>query len=66
MQLFYLLLSELEDITLYESMSILVEAMLQALTEIFKINEEQLEDLVDNFYERLPKYMQRTLSRVPD
>lgn len=64
-ELFYLLLTELEDITFYESMMIIVEVMLQALTAVFKVTEDQLEDLMDNFYKRLPKYMQRTLARVP-
>ena len=62
-ELFYLIMTELEDITFRESMMIILEAMLQTLTVLFRITEEQMEELTYEFFDRLPLYMQNLLSR---
>ena len=64
-ELFYVMLTELEDITFHQSMMILVEAMLQTVTSVFRVTEEQLEIFAADFYSRLPEYMQRALSYTP-
>ena len=63
-ELFFLILKELEDITFHESMMIILEAMLQTLTVLFRITEEQMEELTNEFFDRLPLYMQNLLSRA--
>lgn len=61
-ELFFVMLTELEDITFNHSMMILVEAMLQTVKSIFRITDEQLEAFAVEFYSRLPEYMQKSLS----
>ena len=61
-ELFFVMLTELEDITFNHSMMILVEAMLQTVKSIFRITDEQLEAFAVEFYSILPEYMQKSLS----
>jgi hypothetical protein len=60
-ELFYILMTELEDITFSKSMMILVEAMFQAVKSVFRVSDEQLEVFAAEFYGRLPEYMQKAL-----
>lgn len=64
-ELFYVMLTELEDITFQHSMMILVEAMFQTVKSVFRVTEEQLEVFAADFYSRLPEYMQRALHYTP-
>ena len=64
-ELFYVMLTELEDITFHQSMMILVEAMFQTVKSVFRVTEEQLDVFAADFYSRLPEYMQRALSYTP-
>ena len=64
-ELFYVMLTELEDITFHQSMMILVEAMFQTVKSVFRVTEEQLEIFAADFYSRLPEYMQRALNYTP-
>lgn len=60
-ELFYIMLTELEDITFTRSMMVLVEAMFQSVKSVFQITEDQLEVFAADFFGRLPKYMQDSL-----
>lgn len=60
-ELFYIMLTELEDITFTRSMMILVEAMFQTVKSVFRVTDEQLEVFALDFYGRLPEFMQRSL-----
>lgn len=64
-ELFYVMLTELEDITFHHSMMILVEAMFQTVKTVFRVTEEQLELFAADFYSRLQEYMRRALRYNP-
>ena len=64
-ELFFVMLTELEDITLQHSMMILVEAMFQTVKSMFRITKEQLEVFATDYYNRLPEYMQKALGYTP-
>ena len=64
-ELFFVMLTELEDITFHQSMMVLVESMLQTVKSVFRITDEQLEVFAADFYSRLPEYMQRALNYTP-
>ncbi len=44
------------------NVKILMQALLDTITEFFHITEEQLADFTTSFINRLPKYMQDALS----
>lgn len=60
-ELFYMYMTELEDITFTKSMLIIIEAMFQSVKAVLRISEEQLEELAADFFSRLPEYMQNAL-----
>ena len=60
-ELFYLMISEVADITYQESMQIIVEAMLATIQEEFHITDEQVEAFYTKFMAKLPESMQRLL-----
>ena len=60
-ELFFVMLTELEDITFDHSM-ILVEAMFQTIKSVFRVTDEQFKAFAAEFYSRLPEYMQKSLS----
>ena len=59
--LFYLMVSEVADITYHESMMIIVETMLATVQEEFHITDEQIECFYNKFMSKLPESMQRLL-----
>lgn len=61
-ELFFVMLTELEDITFNHSIMILVEAIFQTVKSVFRITDEQLEAFAVEFYSRLPENMQKSLS----
>ena len=61
--MFYLFVDELADITFSESFQIILEAMLESIRACFQITEEQMENFLEMFIQRLPDYMQRALNR---
>lgn len=63
-ELFYLLCDELEDITFSHSMSLIVQAFLDSITEILRLTDEQISGLLSNFYLRLPAYLRRSLDNL--
>ena len=60
-ELFYLMISEVADITYQESMQSIVEAMLATIQEEFHITDEQVESFYTKFMAKLPESMQRLL-----
>lgn len=60
-ELFYLMVSEVADITYHESMMIIVEAMLASVQEEFHITDEQIECFYSKFMSKLPASMQHLL-----
>ncbi len=60
-ELFYIMVSELADITYQESMQIIIEAMLAILQEEFHITNEQIDAFYEKFMSKLPESMQRLL-----
>ncbi|MBQ4060266.1 MAG: transposase [Lachnospiraceae bacterium] len=63
-EIFYYLANELADITFNSSLKILMQAMLDTVTEFFHITEEQLADFTSSFINRLPNYMKDALNCV--
>ena len=63
-EIFYYLASELADITFNSSLGILMQAMLDTVTEFFHITEEQLADFTSSIINRLPNYMKDALNSV--
>ena len=58
---FYIMISEVADITYHESMQIIVEAMLATVQEEFHIADAQVETFYSKFMSKLPESMQRLL-----
>lgn len=63
-ELFYVMLTEIEDISFQQSLMILAEAMFESVRALFGITDAQLEILEADFYSRLPEYMQNALIRA--
>lgn len=60
-ELFYLMISEVADITFSQSLQIIVEAMLATVQEEFHITDAQVESFYEKFMSKLPASMQRLL-----
>lgn len=58
-ELFYLMISEVADITYQESMLIILEAILATVQEEFHITDEQVEAFYEKFMAKLSESMQR-------
>lgn len=63
-EIFYYLANELADITFNQSFQILMQAMLDTITEFFHITDEQLADFTSSFVNRLPKYLRVSLGFI--
>ncbi|MCM1233857.1 MAG: transposase, partial [Ruminococcus flavefaciens] len=62
-ELCFCLLDEMEDIIFSRSMCIIIDALMDTITEYFHITEAQLEEFTASFISHLPKYMQEALER---
>ena len=62
-ELYFCLMDELDDITFSQSMRIIIDALIESVMEYFHIIEQQLEEFMSGFVQRLPKYMQKALER---
>ena len=60
-ELFFYFVDELADITFAESFRIILETMLECISIIFQVTEEQMLTFQDMFIHRLPTYLQRAL-----
>jgi hypothetical protein len=65
-ELFYFMVDEVADITFNQSMKILMDAMLESIKAIFQATEEQLTAFTNNFINRLPDYMRKSLLAAND
>ena len=61
-EIFYYLANELTDITFSRSLRIIMQAMLDTISEVFHITDEQLAEFTSSFINRLPKYMKDSLN----
>ncbi len=62
-ELYFRLMDELDDITFSQSMRIVIDALIESVTEYFHITEQQLEEFTSGFVQRLLKYMQKASER---
>lgn len=60
-ELFFYFVDELADITFAESFRIILETMLECISIIFQVTDEQMATFQDMFIHRLPPYLQRAL-----
>lgn len=60
-ELFFLMCDEMQDITFSHSLSIIMQAFLDTLTELLQLTEDQLQILMDCFCSRLPAYLRYSL-----
>lgn len=60
-ELFFYFVDELADITFAESMRILITAMLDSISAIFRPTEKQIEMFIAVFIGRLPEYIRRVI-----
>ena len=60
-ELFFFITDELADITFSSALALIVDVLLASVQEIFRISDEMLSKLVENFSSRLPKYIQNAL-----
>lgn len=63
-EIFYLMVSEMADLTFNHSMMIIVEAMLASVKEIFHITDEQIDEFYSTFISKLPEHMQHLLKKA--
>ncbi|WP_036613334.1 IS4 family transposase [Oribacterium sp. P6A1] len=61
-EIFYVLLSEMEDISFQHSMFILIEAMTESIKNVLQITDAQVDEIYKDFFFRLPEYMQDALT----
>ena len=62
-ELFFLFTDELADITFSESYQILLKAMFESIYAVFQVTEDQLNDFITLFVEKLPLYIQNALAK---
>lgn len=62
-ELFFHFADELADITFAESYRILLKAMFESIYAIFQVTEDQINDFITLFVEKLPLYIQNALAR---
>ena len=60
-ELFFLMCDEMQDITFSRSLSIIMQAFLDTLTELLQLTVDQLQILMDCFCSRLPAYLRYSL-----
>ena len=63
-EIFYFFTDELADITFGESFQIIITAMIDSVCAIFQPTEEQLQQFIEMFVGRLPKYIRNSLAKV--
>ena len=60
-ELFYLMVSEVADLTYSESMLIIATAMLDAVQGMFRLTDAQMDELMERFMGSLPEHLRRNL-----
>ena len=61
-ELFFLMCDELQDITFSHSMSIIAQAFLDSVMELLRLTDEQISELLNRFYSKLPAYLRNSLT----
>lgn len=56
-ELFFVTCDELQDITFSDSLSIILEALIETLTDMLFLTLNQINDLLEIFISKLPKYL---------
>lgn len=62
-ELFFFLVDEMEDITFWRSLCIIMTAMVASLQELLKLSDKQLEEFTADFEARLPEYLRNALHK---
>lgn len=62
-ELFFYFIDELQDITFAESYQILLKAMFECIYAIFQVTDEQMDEFISMFVEKLPVFIQNALIR---
>ena len=60
-ELFYLMVSEVADLTYSESMLMIATAMLEAVQGMFRLTDAQMDELIERFMNNLPEHLRRSL-----
>ena len=63
-EIFFVLTDELSDITFAYAFGIILQAMLESIHKHFQITDEQMQELINDFYLGLPEYMQTALAKT--
>ena len=63
-EIFFFLTDELSDITFAYAFGIILQAMLESIHKHFQITDEQMQELINDFYLGLPEYMQTALAKT--
>ena len=59
--MFYLMVSEVADLSFNESMLLIVSAMMDAVKDMFQMTDTQINGLLERFLDNLPKHLRRSL-----
>ena len=60
-ELFYLMVSEVADLTYSESMLMIATAMLEAVQGMFRLTDAQMDELMERFMNNLPEHLRNRL-----
>ena len=60
-ELFYLMVSEVADLSFRESMLLIVSAMMDAVEDMFRLTDTQVNGLLERFLGNLPEHLRRSL-----
>lgn len=64
-ELFFLFTDELADITFAESLRIIMQTMIECISTVFQVTDEQMDVFLTMFINRLPAFIQIALKRTP-
>ena len=60
-EIFYIMCQEMDDITFSRALQLLMTAMMKSLLDKFAYTEEQIENFISDFVDKLPLYIQRSI-----
>ena len=60
-ELFYLMVSEVADLTYSESMLMIATAMLDTVQGMFRLTDAQMDELMERFMNNLPEHLRNRL-----
>ncbi|MDY0406712.1 transposase [Virgibacillus sp. 179-BFC.A HS] len=60
-QLFYVCCDEMEDIRFAQALMTILDILGATIAEEFLLTDEQINDFLDRFFEKLPNYLQKTM-----